>query len=143
MMDWQAFNPIAALAGGALIGLSAVILLAGIGRIAGVSGIIGGLFEKPRTDFGWRILFLIGIALGGFSMASSMGGFAAATTADMTQLIIAGLLVGYGTRLGGGCTSGHGICGLARFSPRSLVAVLVFMAVAMLTTFVMRHIVGS
>jgi uncharacterized membrane protein YedE/YeeE len=142
-MDWNAFDPFAALLGGALIGLAALILMAGLGRIAGISGIIGSLFSQPRADLGWRLLFLVGMALGAFGMARMLGGFAPATSANLPELIIAGLLVGYGTRLGSGCTSGHGICGLARLSPRSLAAVAVFMAAAMLTTFVMRHVVGG
>ncbi|MDY0872231.1 YeeE/YedE family protein [Dongia rigui] len=142
-MDWNAFSPITALAGGALIGLAALILMAGIGRIAGISGIIGSLISQPRADFGWRLLFLVGMALGAFNMAKTLGGFAPSTSANLPGLIVAGLLVGYGTRLGSGCTSGHGICGLARLSPRSLAAVAVFMAAGMLTTFVMRHVVGG
>jgi uncharacterized protein len=133
---------LAAFGGGALIGLAALLLFGGLGRVAGVSGIIGSLLARPGPDSGWRIMFLVGIALGGWQMAR-MAEFAPATSATLPQLIAAGLLVGYGTRLGSGCTSGHGICGLARFSLRSLVAVLVFMAAAMLTTFVMRHVVGG
>lgn len=142
-MDWTAFDPLAALAGGALIGLAALVLMAGLGRIAGVSGIIGSLFSQSRADLGWRIFFLVGIVLGAFNMDKVLGGVAPATSANLPELIIAGLLVGYGTRLGSGCTSGHGICGLARLSPRSLAAVAVFMATGMLTTFVMRHVVGG
>lgn len=142
-MDWAAFDPFAALLGGALIGLSAVILMAGLGRIAGISGIIGGLFSRSRSDLGWRLLFLVGIAAGALVTAKALDGFAPATSANLPELVIAGLLVGYGTRLGSGCTSGHGICGLARLSPRSLAAVAVFMAAGILTASVMRHVVGG
>jgi uncharacterized membrane protein YedE/YeeE len=142
-MDWNAFDPFAALLGGALIGLAALILMAGLGRIAGISGIIGSLLSQPRADLGWRLLFLAGMALGAFGMARMLGGLVPTISANLPALIIAGLLVGYGTRLGSGCTSGHGICGLARLSPRSLAAVAVFMASGMLTTFVMRHVVGG
>lgn len=142
-MDWNAFSPVLGLAGGALIGLSAVILLALLGRIAGISGIMGGVLQKPDADGPWRLAFLIGLPLGALVMARSLGGMALTVSASTGIAIAAGLLVGFGTRLGGGCTSGHGICGLARLSPRSLVAVLVFMASAMVTVFVTRHVIGQ
>jgi uncharacterized membrane protein YedE/YeeE len=139
-MDWSSLNPWTALGGGALIGLATLILLFGLGRIAGVSGIIGGLLQKPDSDAAWRGAFVIGLPLGAFLMSQLMGGFQPHVP-DRT-LIAAGLLVGFGTLMGGGCTSGHGICGLARLSPRSLAAVLVFMASAMVTVFITRHVIG-
>lgn len=142
-MDWNAFNPLAALAGGALIGLASLLLLLMLGRIAGISGILGGLLQKPDSDTPWRLAFLIGLPLGALATAHLLGGFAPRLATDTYGLIAAGLLVGYGTRLGAGCTSGHGICGLARLSPRSLVAVLIFMASAMATVFVTRHLIGG
>lgn len=142
-MDWNAFNPIAALGGGALIGLASIILFMAIGRIAGVSGILGNLIAPPGSETGWRLAFLVGIALGALLMAKLLGGFVPQLATGGVALVIAGLLVGYGTRLGAGCTSGHGICGLGRLSPRSLAAVLVFMASAMLTVFVTRHVIGG
>ncbi|MBI2256242.1 MAG: YeeE/YedE family protein [Proteobacteria bacterium] len=141
-MDWNAFSPVTALAGGALIGLSAVILLALLGRIAGVSGILGGVLQKPDADWPWRLAFLVGLPLGAMLMAQALGGVALTLPAGIGIVIAAGVLVGFGTRLGGGCTSGHGICGLARLSPRSLAAVLVFMASAMVTVFITHHVIG-
>lgn len=148
-MDWNAFSPASALAGGALIGLGALLLFLGIGRIAGVSGILGSLIATPREAEGglagtaWRLAFIVGIALGALLVARATGAPAPALAGSPVLLAAAGLLVGYGTRLGSGCTSGHGICGLARLSPRSLVAVATFMALAMLTTFVLRHLING
>ncbi|WP_374654265.1 YeeE/YedE family protein [Dongia sp.] len=142
-MDWNAFNPHAALAGGALIGLAALMLLLAVGRIAGISGILGGLLQRPGTDTPWRLAFLVGLPVGALLMARYLGGFEPRLVAGLPGLAIAGLLVGFGTRLGSGCTSGHGICGLARFSPRSLAAVLLFMGSAMITVFVTRHLIGA
>nr|WP_298683231.1 YeeE/YedE family protein [uncultured Dongia sp.] len=142
-MDWNAFNPLAALGGGALIGLAALILFLGIGRIAGVSGVLGQMLQRPDSETGWRLAFLIGLPLGALLMANILGGVTPHVGTGTLGLVIAGLLVGYGTRLGSGCTSGHGICGLARLSPRSLVAVLLFMASAMATVFVTRHLLGA
>ncbi|WP_374310907.1 YeeE/YedE family protein [Dongia sp.] len=143
IMDWNAFNPLAALAGGALIGLASLLLLLMLGRIAGISGILGGLLRRPDTDTPWRLAFLIGLPLGALAAAQLLGGFIPRLVTDTPGLIVAGLLVGYGTRLGAGCTSGHGICGLARLSPRSLAAVVIFMASAMATVFVTRHLIGG
>jgi len=139
-VDWSSFNPWAALGGGALIGLAALVLLFGLGRIAGVSGIIGGLLQKPDSDTSWRWAFVIGLPSGAFLMAQLLGGFQ--PHVPDRALIAAGLLVGFGTLMGSGCTSGHGICGLARLSPRSLVAVLLFMGSAMVTVFISRHLIG-
>lgn len=130
-----------ALAGGVLIGLSATLLLWLNGRVAGVSGILGGvLFPRPG-DVSWRVAFLVGlIAAGGLYMALVPGAPLPRTDFSRTGLIIAGLLVGFGTRMGNGCTSGHGVCGLGRLSMRSLAAVMTFMATAIATTFVVRHL---
>ena len=134
------FTPGSALIGGALIGLAATLLYATLGRIAGISGILNSAIEE-RDSRGWRIAFLFGlIAAAGvwFAIAdvSARSGF------PLPWLIGAGLLVGIGTRLGSGCTSGHGICGLARLSKRSLIAVLVFMGTAFVTVYVVRHVLG-
>ena len=146
-MDWTAFDPRAALIGGMLIGLAAVMLFLRIGRIAGVSGILGNALTGAAADRPWRIAFLAGIVLGAYAMARSLGGFTPVFSpgvfGEWPQLVVAGLLVGFGTRLGAGCTSGHGICGLARFSKRSLVATLLFMASAIVTVFVLRHVIGA
>jgi uncharacterized membrane protein YedE/YeeE len=141
------FTPLAAAAGGALIGLAVTILWIANGRTAGISSIAGGLVPVRRGDVLWRILFLIGLPVGGLVGAAAgraiLAGIPSAPpTVDLPALGLAGagILVGIGTRIGRGCTSGHGICGLARLSPRSFVAVAVFMATAMLTVFVARHV---
>ena len=132
------FTPVSALAGGVLIGLASVWLLAANGRIAGVSGILHGLFAQPPGDRVWRAAFIAGLIVAGLAWRM----FFPIDTPSMHWgwLALAGLLVGFGTRIGGGCTSGHGVCGLGRFSLRSLVAVMVFMAAGMAATFVMRHV---
>lgn len=131
------FTPWSALAGGALIGLAATVLLASLGRIAGISGLFNGALEQ-RGDRAWRIAFLLGLvgAAGGwFALTGAMP----RTGLPLPWLLAGGVLVGFGTRLGNGCTSGHGICGLARLSPRSAVAVAVFIAAGFATVFVLRH----
>lgn len=134
---------IPALAGGVLIGLSAVLLLWLNGRIAGISGIMNGVLLPKSGETSWRIAFLLGlIAAAGLYIAFVPGAPQPRQGFSTTGLIIAGLLVGFGTSMGNGCTSGHGVCGLGRFSVRSLAAVLVFMATAMLTTFLLRHVWG-
>lgn len=128
---------VAALAGGALIGLAASALLLFNGRVAGITGIVAGLFGP---DAGWRALFVAGMVLGGFAAARLRPDAFRATVHLPTALVVAGgLLVGFGTRLANGCTSGHGVCGLARLSPRSIVATVVFVGAGMLTVFVLRH----
>jgi hypothetical protein len=130
-----------ALAGGVLIGLSATLLLWLNGRVAGVSGILGGVLFPKSGDVSWRVAFLVGlIAAGGLYMAFVPGAPLPRTDFSRTGLIIAGLLVGFGTRMGNGCTSGHGVCGLGRLSMRSLAAVVTFMATAIATTLVVRHL---
>jgi uncharacterized membrane protein YedE/YeeE len=130
------FTPWAATAGGILIGGAAAFLLISNGRIAGISGILGRALEKMRGDTLWRLLFLLGLPL-------ARGGLEIQLSASPMTLVLAGLLVGFGTQLGNGCTSGHGVCGLARGSKRSLAATLVFMATGMLTVFVVRHGLGG
>ena len=131
-----------ALAGGGLIGAAAVLLMALEGRIAGISGIVGGLLPPtPASDKGWRIAFLVGLIAGPVLVALALG--IPAVGAPMVGIggaLLAGALVGVGTGLGSGCTSGHGVCGLARLSPRSLAATLTFMATAALTVLLVRHI---
>lgn len=134
------FTPVASLLGGILIGVASVWLLAANGRIAGISGILHGLFAQPPGDRAWRALFIAGLVIAGLAWhllvapAQERAGFGLGWAAA------AGLLVGFGTRVGGGCTSGHGVCGLGRFSLRSLVAVVIFMATGMASTYVMRHV---
>lgn len=140
------FTPYIALIGGALIGLSAAVLLLFKGRIAGISGIAGGVILPEKGDIPWRILFLVGLVLGGLlyqllGISPSVEKIQPVT--GKIGLIAAGLLVGIGSALGTGCTSGHGICGLARRSFRSLIATLTFMLTAMITVFIVRHLVGG
>ena len=133
----------AGLAGGVLIGLAAALLLWTTGRIAGISGIASGALEGARGDRAWRIAFVAGMMIAGAVALQFLPSPARALTGPVPLLLAAGLLVGFGTRLGNGCTSGHGVCGLGRFSRRSLGAVVTFMASAMATTFVMRHLAGA
>lgn len=137
------FTPISSLIGGALIGLAAALLLLLNGRIAGVSGILGGLIERGTTDRGERLAFIGGLLGGPVLFALVLQRPAITLDASAITLIAAGLLVGYGTRLGGGCTSGHGVCGIARLSPRSLIATAVFMAAGIVTVYVMRHLLAG
>ena len=134
------FTPVSAAIGGALIGLSAVLLMLSTGRIAGISGIFSGLLNLRGEDKGWRVAFIAGLILAPI-LAGLVGyGMAQPTLpSNWAVIVAAGLLVGFGTRLGNGCTSGHGICGIARLSPRSIVATATFMATAMLVVAVMRH----
>ena len=128
--------------GGALVGLSAVLMMALNGRIAGVSGIVGGLMQRAPGDAGWRIAFLLGmLAAPATFLLFAPAGFLPAPRieAGFGTVVIAGLLVGFGTQYGSGCTSGHGVCGLSRLSPRSLVATLAFMAMGFVTVFLLRH----
>ena len=134
------FTPVTALLGGGLIGLAATVLYAGIGRIAGISGIVNNAIER-RQERGWRLAFLAGL-LAAAAAWFAWSGEAPRNGFPLPWLIAAGLLVGFGTRLGNGCTSGHGICGLARLSKRSLAAVLTFMGSGVATVYVLRHVLG-
>jgi uncharacterized membrane protein YedE/YeeE len=134
------FTPVASLLGGILIGLASVWLLSANGRIAGISGILHGLFAQPPGDRSWRLLFVIGLVTAGFGWHFFIAPTTERAGFGLGWAAAAGLLVGFGTRIGGGCTSGHGVCGLGRFSLRSLVAVIVFMATGMAATYVMRHV---
>lgn len=138
-IDWNAFTPGPALAGGIMIGLAAVLFARVVGRIAGISGIVGGLLHPRAHDLGWRVAFLAGLV--GAPLAWRLAGHAWPFELDASgaTLVVAGLLVGLGTRYGSGCTSGHGVCGLARRSPRSLAATLAFMATGFATVLVVRH----
>ncbi len=138
------FTPYSALLGGALIGLAATVLLLMNGRIAGISGIVNGVLEPSRGDIGWRSWFLIGLVVGGgLYLSFATLPFELRSGFPMALLALAGFLVGFGTRMGNGCTSGHGVCGIARLSIRSLVATAVFLSTGMLTVYlVTRHIAG-
>jgi uncharacterized protein len=138
------FTPISAAIGGALIGLAAVLLMLSTGRIAGISGIFGGCLAFGMSDKGWRVAFIAGLILAPF--AGGLAGFPVPVPdmpASWIVIVAAGLLVGFGSRLGGGCTSGHGVCGVSRLSQRSIVATVVFMASAVVTVAIMRHGVGG
>jgi uncharacterized protein len=138
------FTPISAAIGGGLIGLSAVLLMLLTGRIAGISGIFGGLLDFRSEDKDWRIAFIAGLILA--PLISGWIGYAMPPPqlpANWTVIIAAGLLVGFGARLGGGCTSGHGICGVARLSVRSIAATVIFMLAAIVTVAVTRHVFGG
>ena len=138
-------SAISSLAGGLLIGIAAVLLLATTGRIAGVSGFLSRLAPPYADgDFLVRLAFVLGIvAAPQLYILSTKGEIPSVVTTDVTLLVVAGLLVGFGSVLGSGCTSGHGVCGLARFSSRSIAATAVFMAAAVLTVFAMRHMLGG
>jgi uncharacterized membrane protein YedE/YeeE len=134
------FDPISALLGGALIGLASVLLMLLTGRIAGVSGILGGALTRGRNVRGWRLAFIAGLIVAPLISGSVGYSLPMPQMPDSWALIaIAGLLVGFGSRLGSGCTSGHGVCGIARFSPRSLAATIIFMFTAMIVVAIMRH----
>lgn len=136
------FTPFSGLVGGLLIGLAAALLLLLNGRISGISGIVGGLLAPKSSDASWRVVFVVGLLLGAFIyMLATDGTVPVTMQASVPVLVAAGLLVGFGTRLGSGCTSGHGVCGIARLSKRSIVATSVFFGVAMLTVFLTRHVI--
>jgi uncharacterized membrane protein YedE/YeeE len=139
LIDWNHFTPYSALAGGALIGLAAAVLLLSNGRIAGISGILGALLRPQAGDRAWRIAFIAGLILAPLAYLRLSGTLPAAIETPWALLLPAGFLVGLGTRYANGCTSGHGVCGLARLSPRSLVATLVFMAAGFAMVYVVRH----
>ena len=140
MIDWTSFTPVSALAGGVLIGLAVAGFLLLNGRIAGVSGILGGLLRPARGDVGWRIAFVAGLLAAPATYALFVPLPEPTIEASYPVLALAGLLVGLGTRYGAGCTSGHGVCGISRLSPRSLVAALCFMAAGFVTVFLVRHV---
>ena len=140
----ETFTPVSALAGGALIGAAATMLLYANGRIAGVSGILFGLLSPTRADSLWRIAFVVGVIGGAGLFGVVTGGNAPiAITSSSPLLIAGGLLVGAGTMAGHGCTSGHGVCGIGRLSGRSIAATAMFMATAAVTVFVVRHVAGA
>lgn len=138
-IDWNHFTPWLSLGGGLLLGVAAALFILLNGRILGISGIVGGLF-RPRTgDFAWRASFLLGLLSAPLLYTAVAGPLESRIDANWTMVIVAGLLVGIGTRYGAGCTSGHGVCGLSRMSPRSLVATFAFMGAGFVTVFLIRH----
>jgi uncharacterized membrane protein YedE/YeeE len=141
-VDWTSFTPWVSLAGGLVIGLAAAMFVLLNGRIAGISGILGGMLTLPKGDTAWRAAFVAGLVLAPLVYAMFHGLPSVRVDAGAGTLVAAGLLVGIGTRYGSGCTSGHGVCGLSRFSPRSLVATGAFMAAGFVTVFIVRHVIG-
>ena len=139
-IDWNAFTPWSSLAGGALIGIAAAMFALLNGRIAGISGVLGGLLRPIKGDIGWRIAFVAGLVSAPLLYLLVAEAPRAQIDADYVALVMAGLLVGIGTRYGSGCTSGHGVCGLSRFSARSLAATASFMGAGFLTVYVIRHL---
>lgn len=139
-IDWTHFTPWSSLAGGLLIGLATALLLLLSGRIAGISGIVGGLLRPGKGDVAWRVAFVLGLFAAPLVFVLAMPLPRVVIDASTTTLIIAGLLVGVGTRYGSGCTSGHGVSGLSRGSRRSIVATASFMVAGFLTVFVVRHL---
>jgi uncharacterized membrane protein YedE/YeeE len=137
------FTPVSAAIGGALFGVAAALLLLFNGRLMGISGIVGGALQRPKSTDGWRFAFLAGMLSAAIVMLVISPGVFEASPRSLVSLAIAGLLVGFGTRLGGGCTSGHGVCGLARLSGRSLAAVMIFMATAIGTGLVVKYVFGG
>ena len=142
-IDWSAFSPWPALAGGVLIGLAAAMFILLNGRIVGISGIVGGLFSARGGDVSWRILIIAGMLLAPVLWIFLVERPVIRIDAGYPLLIIAGLLVGISTRYGAGCTSGHGVCGISRFSPRSIVATLAFMGTGFVTVYIMRHLLAG
>lgn len=138
-IDWNHFTPWMALAGGIVLGLASALFILFNGRVLGISGIVGGLLRPKAGDVLWRLSFLLGMLVAPSLYVAFVGPMQATIDASWAMVIVAGLLVGLGTRYGSGCTSGHGVCGLSRLSPRSLVATLSFMAAGFFTVFVLRH----
>ena len=139
LIDWNHFTPWASLGGGILLGLASAAFILLNGRILGISGIVGGLFRPTSGDVSWRLSFVLGMLVAPLLYATLVGLPPVRIDADGATLLAAGLLVGFGTRYGSGCTSGHGVCGLSRLSPRSLVATLAFMAAGFVTVYLVRH----
>jgi hypothetical protein len=141
-IDWLHFTPWASLAGGILIGLATALLLLANGRVAGISGILGGLLRPSRGDIAWRVTFILGLFVAPLVWLTMRAMPPAQIDHSPALLAVGGLLVGIGTRFGNGCTSGHGVCGIARLSPRSLLATACFLAAGFVTVFVVRHVLG-
>lgn len=142
LIDWTHFTPWSALIGGVLLGLASALFVLLNGRILGISGIVGGLLRPRAGDVGWRLAFVLGMLVAPGVYWLFAGATAPRVDASWGTVVAAGLLVGVGTRYGSGCTSGHGVCGLSRLSPRSLVATLAFMGAGFITVFLARHALG-
>lgn len=143
LIDWNHFTPWTALAGGALIGAASALFILFNGRIAGITGIVGGLIKPKPNDINWRLAFIIGLIISPLTWQLFSPLPLIQVDASNTLLAVAGLIVGISTRYGSGCTSGHGVCGISRLSPRSIVATLAFMSTGFLTVYMMRHWLGA
>ena len=141
-VDWNAFTPGSAVAGGLLIGIATAMFVLLNGRIAGVSGVLGALLKPVRGDVAWRVAFIVGLIVAPLVFMSFGAWPRLKIDAGFAALVAAGLLVGVGTRYGAGCTSGHGVCGVSRLSPRSIAATVIFIAAGFITVFVLRHLLG-
>jgi uncharacterized membrane protein YedE/YeeE len=139
-LDWTAFTPWAAALGGVVLGVGVAILVLANGRVAGISGIVGGLLKPRAGDIGWRLAFVAGLLVAPLLYSAFAGAPRIAIDASFPIVILAGVVVGVGVRYGGGCTSGHGVCGISRLSPRSLVATISFIATGFATVYVVRHL---
>jgi len=143
LIDWNQFTPWSALAGGALLGIASALFILLNGRIAGICGIVGGLYSPQKNDIAWRIAFIVGLILAplAWSLIDTLPNID--IKASNSLLIISGIIVGISTRYGSGCTSGHGVCGISRLSPRSIIATLAFMGTGFLTVYIVRHVLGA
>ncbi|QWE05284.1 YeeE/YedE family protein [Polynucleobacter sp. JS-JIR-II-50] len=142
-IDWFSFTPIPSLLGGMILGVAAALYVLLHGRILGISGIVSGLLHPKLTDTAWRLILVLGLVSAPFMAALFFGIFPVVEIeSDWIAIVIAGILVGFGAHYGSGCTSGHGICGLSRLSPRSLVATCAFMFAGFVTVFILRHLIG-
>ena len=141
-IDWNHFTPWLSLGGGLALGVAAALFILLNGRVLGISGIVGGLLRPRAGDVAWRVSFLLGLLAAPSLFVAVVGPLQPRIDANLAMVILAGLLVGVGTRYGAGCTSGHGVCGLARLSPRSLVATIAFMGAGFATVFLIRHVLA-
>ncbi|MFM2435822.1 MAG: hypothetical protein RL063_1803 [Pseudomonadota bacterium] len=142
LIDWNNFTPWSAISGGVMLGIASALFILLNGRIAGICGILGGLYRPQRNDIGWRVAFIIGLILAPLAWATVNTLPNINIEASNGLLAISGLIVGISTRYGSGCTSGHGVCGISRLSPRSIIATLAFMGTGFLTVFIVRHVLA-
>ncbi len=142
LIDWNNFTPWSAIFGGLMLGIASALFILLNGRIAGICGILGGLYRPQRNDIGWRVAFIIGLILAPLAWATVNTLPNINIEASNSLLAISGLIVGISTRYGSGCTSGHGVCGISRLSPRSIIATLAFMGTGFLTVFIVRHVLA-
>ena len=142
LIDWNNFTPWSAISGGVMLGIASALFILLNGRIAGICGLLGGLYRPQRNDIGWRVAFIVGLILAPLAWATVNTLPNINIEASNSLLAISGLIVGISTRYGSGCTSGHGVCGISRLSPRSIIATLAFMGTGFLTVFIVRHVLA-